>query len=264
MTGNIVAGLGLGFIIAAITTPVGVSGAVFLLPAQLSLLKVPTPAVTPTNLLFNVVAVPGALLRHRRNGLHSPLTRPLLTGTIPGVAVGAVIRVFVIPGPTVFRVVVAALLLPLGVWMLARRQPAARRTTLRNTAALIALGAAAGVIGGIYGIGGGSVIAPVLVGAGYAITDTAPAALIATFVTSSTGAATYALIDVSGHHQAGPHWALGIACGLGGLIGGYLGATLTPLVPAATLRRLVGALAISLAAAYAGAAADHYAIHGAS
>jgi hypothetical protein len=44
---------------------VGVSGAVFVLPVQLDLLKVPSPAVTPTNLLFNVVATPGALLRFR-------------------------------------------------------------------------------------------------------------------------------------------------------------------------------------------------------
>jgi uncharacterized protein len=55
---DIVGGFALGLIIAIITTPVGVSGAVFLLPAQLSLLGVPSPAVTPTNLLFNVVAGP--------------------------------------------------------------------------------------------------------------------------------------------------------------------------------------------------------------
>src|SRR5689334_1840524 len=35
---------------------------------QLSVLAVPSPAVTPTNLLFNVVAGPGARLRYRRNG----------------------------------------------------------------------------------------------------------------------------------------------------------------------------------------------------
>jgi uncharacterized protein len=61
--------LAAGLVIAALTTPVGVSGAVFLLPVQVSLLGVPSPAVTPTNLLFNVVATPGGLLRYRRGGL---------------------------------------------------------------------------------------------------------------------------------------------------------------------------------------------------
>ena len=41
----------------------GVSGAVLLLPIQLSVLHVPSPAVTPTNLLFNVASTPGGLLR---------------------------------------------------------------------------------------------------------------------------------------------------------------------------------------------------------
>jgi len=52
--------LGAGLLVAILTAPVGVSGAVFLLPIQLDLLRVPSPAVTPTNLLFNVVATPGA------------------------------------------------------------------------------------------------------------------------------------------------------------------------------------------------------------
>jgi hypothetical protein len=43
-----------GLLIAMVTAPVGVSGAVFLLPVQLSVLHVPSPAVTPTNLLFNM------------------------------------------------------------------------------------------------------------------------------------------------------------------------------------------------------------------
>jgi hypothetical protein len=41
------------FVLALVTTPAGVSGAVLLLPIQLSILHVPIPAVTPTNLLFN-------------------------------------------------------------------------------------------------------------------------------------------------------------------------------------------------------------------
>jgi uncharacterized membrane protein YfcA len=120
-------GFAAGVLIALVTAPVGVSGAVFLLPVQLSVLGVPSPAVTPTNLLYNVVAGPGALLRYRRGGLlYGPLTRRLIAGTLPGVVLGALIRVFAVPGPTVFRLLVAALLLPLGLWLVAR--------TLRPTA----------------------------------------------------------------------------------------------------------------------------------
>src|SRR2546430_3217656 len=56
------------FVIAALTTPAGVSGAVLLLPFQVSVLGTPSPSVTPTNLLYNVVSTPGALYRYWRQG----------------------------------------------------------------------------------------------------------------------------------------------------------------------------------------------------
>jgi len=39
---------------------------VLLLPFQVSVLGTPSPAVTPTDLLCNVVSTPGALYRYRR------------------------------------------------------------------------------------------------------------------------------------------------------------------------------------------------------
>jgi len=60
-------GAAFAFALALIATPAGVSGAALLLPVQLSVLGVPSPAVTPTNLLFNVAATPGASLRFGRS-----------------------------------------------------------------------------------------------------------------------------------------------------------------------------------------------------
>jgi uncharacterized membrane protein YfcA len=91
-------GAGCAFVLALITTPAGVSGAVLLLPIQLSILHVPSTAVTPTNLLFNVAAVPGGLLRfwHERR-LLNPLIWLLVAGALPGVIAGAMPRRA--PGP---------------------------------------------------------------------------------------------------------------------------------------------------------------------
>jgi uncharacterized membrane protein YfcA len=47
-----------------------------------------------------------------------------------------------------------------------------------------------------------------------------------------------------------PQWTLGLLCGLGGLIGGYLGARLQPRLPEPALRFLLGALATALAVLY--------------
>src|SRR3954463_12800380 len=106
MLGDALLGGGLAFLIAVVATPVGVSGAVFLVPVQVSVLHTPSPSVTPTNLLYNVIATPGALLRYRGRGiLRSPLTKALLAGTIPGVIVGSVIRIEVLSGPQAFYLV---------------------------------------------------------------------------------------------------------------------------------------------------------------
>ena len=61
-----IGGFAAGPLISLITAPVGVSGAVFLLPVQLSLPHFPNPAVTPTNLLF----------KHRRPARSAPALPP--------------------------------------------------------------------------------------------------------------------------------------------------------------------------------------------
>jgi uncharacterized protein len=249
-------GLGAGALISLVTTPVGVSGAVFLLPVQLSVLNVPSPAVTPTNLLFNVVAVPGALARYRQAGnLNTPLARRMVVGTVPGVVIGALVRVFAVPGARIFHLLVAIVLLPLGAWLCTRslrghsstqdnsdREPSGRVVTV------LALGV--GVVGGIYGIGGGSLLGPILVGRGAPVARVAPAALASTFLTSIVGAVTYTLLALTNRGNIAPDWRLGVLCGLGGLLGGYLGARLQSRLPERALRLLLGTVALGLAVLY--------------
>jgi uncharacterized protein len=248
-------GFAAGLLISVTTAPVGVSGAVFLLPVQVSILGVPSPAVTPTNLLFNVVAGPGALLRYRKAGrLGGPLTRLLIAGTVPGVVVGALIRVFAVPGPRVFRLFIAVLLLPLGLWLCARTlrtTPSSSIQTPPSSRATSALALAVGVAGGIYGIGGGSLLGPILVGRGVPVATVAPAALASTFVTSIVGALTYALLSLTTTGDIAPDWLLGVSCGAGGLLGGYLGARIQPYLPETALRLLLGAVAAGIGTLYA-------------
>jgi uncharacterized membrane protein YfcA len=98
-----------------LATPAGISGAVLLLPFQVSVLGTPSPAVTPTNLLYNMVAAPGALYRYWRQGqAGGPLAGLLIAGTLPGVVAGSIIRVEVLPSPQVFDLVIAAVL-PTGI-----------------------------------------------------------------------------------------------------------------------------------------------------
>jgi uncharacterized membrane protein YfcA len=241
-------GLGavIAFVVATVTTPAGVSGAVLLVPVQVSILGVPNPALTPTNLLYNVIATPGAILGYR--GFDRALVRLLAAGTVPGMIVGAVLRVTVLDGPQEFFGVIAAVLLPLGVWLLLDRPP--RQRPARESR-IVALSLAVGLIGGIYGIGGGSLLAPLLVGMGLSVLAVAPASIVVTFLTSVVGVTAFALLSLTQSGSIAPDWSLGIALGLSGLAGGYCGARLQGRLPEPLIRRGLGVLAILLAARYA-------------
>ena len=115
----------------------------------------------------------------------------LIAGTLPGVIAGSVIRVELLPGPRVFDLVVAAVLIPLGIWLVLTRPARAgepdRPARLIPAPVLVVLAAVVGCVGGIYGIGGGAILAPVLIGSGRKPSEVAPAALASTFVTSAGG-----------------------------------------------------------------------------
>jgi uncharacterized membrane protein YfcA len=246
------------FVIASLASPVGVSGAVLLLPFQVGVLGTPSPAVTPTNLLYNVVATPGALyrywLQHQTGG---GLTRFLLAGTIPGVVLGAIVRVEFLPNPRAFDAVIAVVLIPLGAWILVSRRggPVSKPSIVIKPVLLGVLAAAVGCVGGIYGIGGGSILAPILIGSGRPPAEVAPATLASTFVTSIAGVVTFVILSVEAQGSVSPDWGIGLALGIGGLLGGYTGAYLQPYLPEMIVRRLLGVLVLTIGIRYAWLAA---------
>jgi uncharacterized protein len=85
------------------------------------------------------------------------------------VLAGALLRVEVLAGPRAFLLVVAVVLGPLGVWLAAGRT---RRQSSRAPRAGVGVSAcafAAGLIGGVYGIGGGSLLGPLLAYLGFSL-----------------------------------------------------------------------------------------------
>ena len=243
------------YAIAVVATPAGISGAVLPLPFQVSVLGTPSPAVTPTNLLYNVVATPGALYRYWRQGqTGGRLALVLITGTLPGVIAGSVIRVELLPGPRVVDLV-GGVLVPLGCWLAstrsARADEPARPVRVIPAPVLAGLAAVVGCVGGIYGIGGGSILAPILIGSGRPPSQVAPAALASTFVTSVAGVVTFTILSVHHPGSVAPDWPTGMALGIGGLAGAYTGAQIQSRLPDALIRRLVGVLVIAIGIRYA-------------
>lgn len=294
------------FVISFFTSMGGVSGAFLLLPFQMSVLGYTHPSVSATNQLFNIVAIPSGVYRYWKEGrMVWPLTWVVVIGTLPGVLIGAVVRVAYLPNPKNFKLFAAAVLLYIGLRMvqdllkkntggsskadaekrfqeMVRRHRAAAAqaggesaqalpsvtVTHFNTRRLgytfyeesydvpfwgiFALAFIVGIVGGIYGIGGGAIIAPFFVTFfKLPVYTVAGAALMGTFVTSVAGVAFYqALAPFYPTMSVAPDWLLGVLFGLGGMAGMYLGARCQKYVPAKAIKWMLAAIIVFTAVKY--------------
>jgi uncharacterized membrane protein YfcA len=108
-----------------------------------------------------------------------------------------------------------------------------------------------GIIGGAYGIGGGSIIAPFCVAVFHLPVYTiAGAALMGTFITSVAGALFFSIIPAAGGVSSMPDWPLGILFGIGGFVGMYLGARFQKFVPQKFIKLMLGVVIVFLAIRY--------------
>ncbi len=125
-----------------------------------------------------------------------------------------------------------------------------------GTVPVFLLSLAVGVIGGIYSIGGGSIIAPFLVAVfGLPVHTAAGAALVGTFITSVVGVAFFEALSVAGlvgAQSVAPDWLLGAVLGIGGLAGTYVGARVQKYLPDLWIRVVLGVLVTLLASSYLG------------
>ena len=284
-----------GFAVAFICSMGGVSGANLLLPFQMSVLGFVTPAVSATNHLFNIVAIPSGVYRYIREGrMPWALNWVIIAGTLPGVMAGVIVRVHFLPDPSHFKVFAGIVLLYIGFLIVRsltwanvpedknissekrfqelvgsfRKRQAAERSGAREplprvlvnhfglrsinysfygehisapTAGIFLLSAVVGIVGGIYGIGGGSIIAPFFVAVFHLPVYTiAGPCLLATFITSAVAAIFYqAIAPFYPELAVAPDWMLGILMGAGGMFGMYAGARVQKFIPAGVIKWLL-------------------------
>jgi uncharacterized membrane protein YfcA len=298
------------FVISFFTSMGGVSGAFLLLPFQMSFLGYTSPSVSATNQLFNIVAIPSGVYRYWKEGrMVWPLTWIVIAGTLPGVLIGAFVRVAYLPDPAHFKLFAAAVLLYIGGKMARellrkkggnagnragaeeRFQEMVRRHRLGEKGqeddgpavfkpvkvthfnlkrlgytfyddafdvsfwGIFTLSLIVGLVGGVYGIGGGSIIAPFFVTFfRLPVYTVAGAALMGTFVTSVAGVAFYqAIAPLYPHLSVAPDWPLGLLFGLGGMAGMYLGARLQKFVPARAIKWMLAVIILFTALKYVAA-----------
>lgn len=268
------------FVVSFCSSMGGVSGAFLLLPYQVSVLGFTSPAVSSTNLVFNILAIPGGVRRFSRDArMLWPLALCLVAGLVPGVCAGVFVRIRFLPDPRVFKLFVGVVLMLIGVRLVfdllrraAMSDPQAcelgeieagpGRVTFRFGAAshgfrpalVVLLGLLVGVVSGAYGIGGGSLTAPILITLfGLPIHAIAGATLAGTFATSVIGITAYTWIAphfVQDGVPTAPDWLLGGLLGLGGMAGIYLGARCQRFVPVRVIKAILVLVLLTVAVRY--------------
>ena len=272
------------FVVSSVTSTAGLSGAFVLLPFQVSVLRFTAPGVTPTNLLFNIIAIPSGVYRYyREKRMVWPLVWTISLGTVPGLLLGVFIRVRYLPDPSAFKFFVGLVLLYIAGRLFLdlkqhRREPEKRKDAgkfevvpkvfnLRriayefngveyavSTPVIFGLSALVGTVGGIYGIGGGAILAPFLVTVFRLPVHTiSGAALCGTFVNSTVGVLFYIFIgpafSVTGE-VVHPDWLLGLMFGIGGAIGIYVGARMQKFLPATAIKLVLALIMLFIAGKY--------------
>ena len=263
--------------ISFFTSMAGISGAFLLVPFQISVLGFASPSASATNLVFNLLAIPGGMYRYwRENRLFWPLALIITAGGAPGTFAGAWIRTHWLSEREAFEPFVAAILAYLAWRMLAdvrRTKGAAAASShvqiltsnwheirFRHGEAEYTFGVVpmlffaflVGIIGTAYGIGGGSFIVPICIALyRLPVHAIAGATLTATFLTSAIALGAYSILPAPAGVAVRPDWALGAVFGIGGLAGAYLGARLQKHVPQKTLKTGLALLLFALAASYA-------------
>ena len=283
------------FVISFFTSMGGVSGAFLLLPFQMSFLGYTNPSVSATNQLFNIVAIPSGVYRYCKEGrMVWPLTWVVVAGTLPGVFVGAFVRVSYLPDPKAFKLFAAGVLLWIGGKMaldLLKKKSVDKAAAEKRFQELVrhyektatyspvkvthfnlrrlgytfygeqfdvsfwgifVLSLIVGVVGGIYGIGGGAIIAPFFVAFfKLPVYTVAGAALMGTFVTSVAGVAFYQAIAPFYPACRWPRTGFwGILFGFGGMMGMYLGARCQKYVPAGAIKWMLAGVILVTAGKY--------------
>ena len=256
------------FAISACTSMVGVSGALLLLPFQLSVLGLAGPSASATNMVYNLVATPGAIWRYAADRrMDWRLAADISVGSLPGLLAGWWIRSHWLLDPARFKAFVGIVLLTLGVRLLVhqwrrRFRPARSNVSLtepRPRGAVFATALVVGIVGGVYGIGGGAFMAPILVAVFHrSLHLVAGALLLSTFANSIAGVAMYTVLPAPLGVSTGPDWVLGLLFGAGGTAGSYVGARWQSRVRAAPLEiALAGGITL-LGAIYAFQSLPHY------
>jgi uncharacterized membrane protein YfcA len=231
----------LGFAAGLLGSIIGLGGGIIIVPV-LTFFGF-SPALAASNSIFavfsNAIASSISYAKQRRIEYSIGLKLGLLS--IPGTVVGAFISSEITP--SIFKILFALILISASIYIFSKRKIEQKNYNLSKQIMILAIGASfvAGIISGLFGVGGGIIFVPLMVVAmGLSMKNAAPTSQFILLFASGSALVTHTILGHPDFYQA-------LLLATGAFVGGLVGARLSLEIKENSLKILISLVMIGAA-----------------
>jgi len=231
----------LGFAAGLLGSIIGLGGGIIIVPV-LTFLGF-SPALAASNSIFavfsNAIASSISYAKQRRIEYSIGLKLGLLS--IPGTIVGAFVSSEITP--SIFKILFALILISASIYIFSKRKIEQKNYNLSKQIMILAIGASffAGIISGLFGVGGGIIFVPLMVVAmGLSMKNAAPTSQFILLFASASALVTHTILGHPDFYQA-------LLLAIGAFVGGLVGARLSLEIKENSLKILISIVMIAVA-----------------
>ncbi len=231
----------LGFTAGLLGSIIGLGGGIIIVPV-LTFFGF-SPALAASNSIFavfsNAIASSISYAKQRRIEYSIGLKLGLLS--IPGTVVGALVSSEITP--SIFKILFALILISASVYIFSKRRIEPKRYNISKQIMILAIGASfvAGIMSGLFGIGGGIIFVPLMVVAmGLSMKNAAPTSQFILLFASASALVTHTLLGHPDFYQA-------LLLSVGAFVGGLVGARLSLEIKENSLKILISIVMVAAA-----------------
>jgi len=231
----------LGFAAGLLGSIIGLGGGIIIVPV-LTFFGF-SPALAASNSIFavfsNAIASSISYAKQRRIEYSIGLKLGLLS--IPGTVVGALISSEITP--SIFKILFALILISASIYIFSKRKIEQKNYNLSKQIMILAIGASffAGILSGLFGVGGGIIFVPLMVVAmGLSMKNAAPTSQFILLFASASALLTHTILGHPDFYQA-------LLLSVGAFVGGLVGARLSLEIKENSLKILISIVMIAAA-----------------
>ncbi len=231
----------LGFVAGLLGSIIGIGGGIIIVPV-LTFMGFP-PTVAASNSLFAVFSnsVSSSLSYAKQKRIEYSIGIKLGLMSMPGSVLGALISAEITP--TLFKILFGFILISASIYIFSKRKIESKGYNQSKQVLVFALGASffAGIISGLFGVGGGIIFVPVMVILmGMSMKNAAPTSQFILLFAASSGLIIHILL---GH----PEYIQALFLAVGAFVGGLVGARLSLEIKESRLKILIMIVMIAVA-----------------